>query len=491
MKIVRGEHLSVFYTLVIGIVYTSHVGKKEAPHLQKQEINQTDLYQILHKKYLTQEYLSIAQSSGHLNYIGFEQSDITDSPSHIIGQLKSEQEDSIHNNEHSEKYYKYSEEFDGDEFDDDDLKADYKFNTDSTPAWSHESSQLNLTNATKKLCEEDIEYSIYLQVICVPIIVLFGIVGNTLSFCVMCSRTYAHKSYSYYLRALAIFDTLTLLINLVNSADEICRDWMGIKTCFMDKLMVSSAGCKAFSVFEHTVMLMSSWLIVCFTIDRYIAVCHPLQLSRLCTENRSIVVTIILFIGTTISQLFRIYFIVKIPGRSQPCHAPPGTLRTIYFGLDYFWFSFFLRFLIPFIIIVICNGHIAFHIQRMRTRRQPREMIKAHQANMAITTLFLVCGVFVITMLPNSVFSAATWIAYSSGGLPVLRKVLCTLLPYDVPFQMVRLCNYSINCVLYGLTGRQFRRELRRLLYCERRSWGMPMHMVKFTHLERRETPRT
>ena len=39
-----------------------------------------------------------------------------------------------------------------------------------------------------------------------------GLIGNILAFCVLCSPVYSRKSYSYYLKALAIFDSLTLII---------------------------------------------------------------------------------------------------------------------------------------------------------------------------------------------------------------------------------------------------------------------------------------
>ena len=42
----------------------------------------------------------------------------------------------------------------------------------------------------------------------------------------------------------------------------------------------------------------------------------------------------------------------------------------------------------------------------------------------------------------------------------------CPLKTLNAPFQMVRLVNYSANFMLYGMTGRQFRREVRKLLCC-------------------------
>ena len=44
------------------------------------------------------------------------------------------------------------------------------------------------------------------------VLTVAGLIGNSLAFCVLCSAVYSRKSYSYYLRALAIFDSLTLII---------------------------------------------------------------------------------------------------------------------------------------------------------------------------------------------------------------------------------------------------------------------------------------
>ena len=76
---------------------------------------------------------------------------------------------------------------------------------------------------------------------------------------------------------------------------------------------------------------------------------------------------------------------------------------------------------------------------------------------MAVYTLFTVSGVFIITLFPNAFISIILWTNYMT--VPNLQ-LFCVLRIIDRPFQIVRLVNYAINLILYGLTGRQFRTEL-------------------------------
>ena len=46
----------------------------------------------------------------------------------------------------------------------------------------------------------------------ISVLTSIGLVGNSLAFCVLFAPIYSRKSYSYYLRTLAVFDSLTLII---------------------------------------------------------------------------------------------------------------------------------------------------------------------------------------------------------------------------------------------------------------------------------------
>ena len=260
----------------------------------------------------------------------------------------------------------------------------------------------------------------------------------------------------------------------------------------------SDLTCKLSNYLRNVVYIMSSWLVVCFTLDRYIAVNHPLQKSRLCTERRAKLFILGVLLFSLVSNIYQLVYIEKLDRASHnKCHAPKSK-RVQFFAIDYFLFSFLLRFFIPFVIICIFNGRIIFHIQRMRNMRQDirkswspsissgntqaaqtsssigttlttsNTVSAAKRSNQAITTLYTVCLVFIITLSPTAIITAIQFIQYHTERSV---ELLCNLMIAESPLQMVRLSNYAINFIIYGFTGRQFRRELFRLLK-RRRSWS-------------------
>ena len=331
---------------------------------------------------------------------------------------------------------------------------------------------VNVTEGSSKGVTCDLYWQLYVRLACVPLLAGVGLLGNTLSFLVMFTPAFRRKSYSYYIRALAIFDNLTLVVTAILLADDVSVTYKGrgILTGH------NAATCKLSEFLRNVIHLMSSWLIVCFTVDRYIAVCHPLKRVRLCTERSALVAIFCVLVGAMTSQLYIFYFIVHLqrdPGE-YPCHAPRD-LRIEYFGWNYFWYSFLLRFMLPFVIIVILNGRIVYQIMRMRASRFHREherrrhspsgvtgKTRSWSSNLAVYMLFVVCCTFVLTLLPTAVISMIWFMS-----LVVYRRLdltlLCALRALEAPFLVIRLVNYSINFILYGFTGRQFRRELRRL----------------------------
>jgi hypothetical protein len=355
-------------------------------------------------------------------------------------------------------------------------------------------------NATLKgACEPDKSWDLYVKMICIPVFCILGLIGNTLSFIVMFNKSYRRKSYSYYLRGLAIFDNLTLIIETVLTADELTREMC------MERVLGAhnDMTCKLTELLRHVVYLMSSWLIVCFTLDRYIAVCHPLWRLKLNSERRALVNMVVIFFLAAASQVFRLFYIKSVDRDGYMCHAPVEqvpqrplggsisgvtynnqtvlTLNTTisnvnnteirdikarldYYAWHYFWFSFVCRFFLPFCVIAVCNGLIIFHIKRIRESRRYKERDRSRNANMAIYTLYVVCACFVITLLPNAIISITMFIVYANFGRSIRTQTIYKALePLDTPFHIIRLANYSINFVLYGLTGRQFRAEVKRL----------------------------
>lgn len=111
-----------------------------------------------------------------------------------------------------------------------------------------------------------------------PLLVIFGLTGNFLSILVLTRRRLIRTSTNNYLTILAAFDSLYLITTL----------------------MLNVASHEGFSKYEYTSTLLyilrpladfssntSAWLIVCFTLERTLAVIKPIYAKRTCSVRRS------------------------------------------------------------------------------------------------------------------------------------------------------------------------------------------------------------
>ncbi|XP_076293783.1 uncharacterized protein LOC143215511 [Lasioglossum baleicum] len=120
----------------------------------------------------------------------------------------------------------------------------------------------------------------------IPAIILLGLVGNLLS-CIVFLNTYLRiRSSSYYLAALATADfgfLVTLLLVWLNNT----LGWKVFnKDGWCETLVYVSAVCSSLSV----------WLIVAFTVERFIAVQYPLHRPHICTIARAKAIVLVLVI---------------------------------------------------------------------------------------------------------------------------------------------------------------------------------------------------
>ncbi|ESO02382.1 hypothetical protein HELRODRAFT_188682 [Helobdella robusta] len=114
-----------------------------------------------------------------------------------------------------------------------------------------------------------------------PLILIFGCIGNILIICVMRRKKMRNSTTAVYLVGLGIFDTLALVSRVLPEV-------------FMH-LRIGT-----FGELNNDVAI---WLIVLFTIDRFIAVCLPLFKRKICLPKRAfcmIVIVALLLLGKNI-----------------------------------------------------------------------------------------------------------------------------------------------------------------------------------------------
>jgi hypothetical protein len=128
-----------------------------------------------------------------------------------------------------------------------------------------------------------------------PLLVLFGLTGNCLSILVLTRRRLIRTSTNNYLTILAAFDSCYLIFTLI--------------------LNFGSHSTFSHSSFTQTLLFFlrpladfssnaATWLIVCFTLERTLAVARPIYAKRTCSVRRS---------RRLIGTLLIICFLITLP----------------------------------------------------------------------------------------------------------------------------------------------------------------------------------
>jgi hypothetical protein len=130
-----------------------------------------------------------------------------------------------------------------------------------------------------------------------PGVVLFGVVGNILSVIVFLKTKLRFLSSSCYLAALGINDTCFLLGTFVA--------WLNF---FNINIYDENYYCQFFTYMSGLCCFLSAWLVVAFTVERFIEVVYPLKRETMCTVKRACIVSSgLVLIGTLICIPFAVF----------------------------------------------------------------------------------------------------------------------------------------------------------------------------------------
>ncbi|KAL3885441.1 hypothetical protein ACJMK2_025626 [Sinanodonta woodiana] len=285
----------------------------------------------------------------------------------------------------------------------------------------------------------------------------------------MKSEALRHKSYSHYISALAVFDSLTLIGRQVSTVNEYYITQLKEPGLFSG---FSYTLCKLYNFIEHTCYLMSSWLIVLMAVERVFAVCLPFKQCIIRKECGAIIAICALCLIVSLTQAFRFVMIGSINGA---CEAEDEFL-ILFTALEIYFYQVTLTFVIPAGIVLVCNSlviHQIFHVIRKashynesRSTRYARVVNKRHKTSVM---LLIVSFSFILTLLPLFILTIIIDISVKtkgSGAYQLYRKML----PFHELCVVISLLNYGVNFFIYILWGRSFRFELRKIFKRERTS---------------------
>lgn len=285
-------------------------------------------------------------------------------------------------------------------------------------------------------------------------IFVIGIVGNTMVvaviYCYMKLKTVAN----IFVLNLAVSD-LTFLITLPMWATSTAK---GYHWPFGGFLCKASAGLVIFNLYTSIFFLMA------LSIDRYLAIVHPVQSRRFRT---------VVYARVTCVVIWLFAFVLSLPtALTRDVHnisnvnmTVCGYLHNNIESLEELLLAIslmksLLGFLIPFIVIITCYCLIGRALLGARTiqkssRSRDDEVLRMLAA--AVLAFFLCWAPHQVFHLMQ-VFTQLT----KAEDCPLL-EIIDTAMPFTI---CIAYFNSCVNPIVYGFVGRNFRKNLVRLLHC-------------------------
>ena len=264
------------------------------------------------------------------------------------------------------------------------------------------------------------------QFVAIPIVVVFGVLGNVLNIVVL-TRKWMRSSTNYYLTSLAIYDILYLVFVLtyLQKQNDIVRVCLNI---------ASNTGV---------------WLTLTFTIERYICVCHPMRGIILCTPKRAKYVIVSVCIAGAL---------VTVPEFFEEMLEDWDSYNLGYKNLNQTLFTY-----LPLALLCVFNTMLVRSVIRASRRR----LAMLHETNLTsryarhdteqsrvTTMLIVIVVVFIVCQLPQAIMNTLTTvdtIHTDTDTLYILRNV----------FNLLVVVNSAVNFVLYSAVSSKFRRTFR------------------------------
>ena len=298
-----------------------------------------------------------------------------------------------------------------------------------------------------------------------PVIIVLGTVGNILSISVMLRKQFRHTTMSFHLIALAIADTLVLYCALL---PKFLYAYLSTSLELHSKFL-----CKMKYFLGIYVTHVASWIVVCLTSERFVAVIFPHYYRMLFTKARAAIALafIILILLTFDQHYFWTYHLQEYTleyidplTNTTKTHTIRVCWVIIKEHYDFTtniwpWMDMALFSLLPLTFIIIGNVSICIKLGLAYCNRRnlgSSTNQSQHQTHLISTTIVLgsVSLIFVVSTLPVTIWQLH--VSQTTYNKDARAKMQIT----GTTVQLLQYLNNAFNFVLYCLTGTQFRKEV-------------------------------
>ncbi|XP_069130381.1 FMRFamide receptor-like [Argopecten irradians] len=313
----------------------------------------------------------------------------------------------------------------------------------------------NTTSLPEQPAQQINDFLFVIYVVLLPSVALLGMVGNVLTMVVLWSKR-MQSTTTLFLRGLVLTDVGVIIVLTI----AITPFAVGIhgKTI---PLYVYSIYPRLYVPFDFLAMAVQQcnvWILVSVSVERYIAVCHPLKAAYYRTRRKTIITLVLLTVSSGVYNVPRLFGTVALPVQ---CTLPELDGFTCYeigpteFGNNFFykdvykvWMYAIVIYLLPLITMSVINVLIIRELIRMRSRRRDLATYCHQQQKEDNVTLVLV--------LIMTVFILCQTLAFFNQ-IDALFDDKVAQENYIAVISFLYVVNSSVNFLIYVLVGKKFR----------------------------------
>ncbi|XP_069165093.1 LOW QUALITY PROTEIN: thyrotropin-releasing hormone receptor [Procambarus clarkii] len=304
------------------------------------------------------------------------------------------------------------------------------------------------------------------------IIFIIGVIGNVMVVIVVARNKNMATPTNCYLVSLAIADCAVLIAAVpqeIVSYYLIGNHWIW-----------GHVGCAIMIFLQNLGINASSLSLTAFTVERYIAICHPMKAQTVCTVERAKKITLVVWVFAVCYCSPWLYLTTVVPLAYAVDY--PTQECTFKLSRDQYFLYYFLDIIVFYVVPLLLSCVLYSLIARILfTSQVPKNpTVNGHHNKKRVNSP----RVQVVKMLAVVVAIFATlWLPYRT--LLVYNSLLAMFgyntykdLWYLLFAKTCIFINSAINPILYNALSVKFRRAFKRMLSCGKRKqeqWAMTM----------------
>ena len=286
------------------------------------------------------------------------------------------------------------------------------------------------------------------------IICLTGLAGNILSFLVL-SRAHGHSPMFCVLRAVAVSDGVFLLTVFISTTlVNMYPQTHLLSYCFLYRGYIQYVVWPMLMVTQMSTV----WLTVLVSLERYVAICHPLKAASICTMSKVRKSVISIYAVSIIYNIPR-YLEYEVVDNTYMDKTYIGNHKVYRYLYNCVLYSLVL-FFVPLISLILLNAKLVLALQRGKKQWQNLQFRQKKEQNLTVIPLTIVLFFF-LCGTPSLVVNVI-------DSMNPSRTAEKSFVVFMVVSNLLVVINSACNFIIYCFLGKKFRSKLMEMCRCNR-----------------------